>query len=82
MNGIQMLRSEFGAEYDHLSSAALRKLDYDSARAALFMREKDLPTQFLVAKLRLQDLEIDVNDNALAQLCVTVRLQIINSDLM
>ena len=47
-------------------------MDYDSSRAAQFMRSKDLPTQFLVAKLRLQDLDINVNDSALAQLCVTV----------
>ena len=72
MNGIQMLRAEFGAEYDVLSAAALRKLEYDATRAAEFIRANDLCTQFLVAKLRLNDLDIDVNENSLAQLCVTV----------
>lgn len=71
MNGIQMLRAEFGAEYDVLSAAALRKLEYDATRAAEFIRANDLCTQFLVAKLRLNDLDIDVNENSLAQLCVT-----------
>ena len=73
MNGIQMLRLEFGEEFDALSAASLRKFEYDASRAAEFMRQKNLPTQFTIAKIRLGDLEIQVENQALAQLCVTVR---------
>lgn len=70
-NGIQTLREEFGAEYDVLSAAALRKMDYDASRAAKLIREKDLRTSYLVAKLRLEDLDCEVSEVTLAQLCVT-----------
>ena len=56
------------------SAAALRKMDYDASRAAKLIREKDLRTSYLVAKLRLEDLDCEVSEVTLAQLCVTVSI--------
>ena len=57
-----MLQREFGAEgFDPLFSVLLRKHDYDPARAAKEIRDKDLCSCFLSSKMQLADYNIDAD---------------------
>ena len=62
VNGLRMLQREFGAEgFDPLFSVLLRKHDYDPARAAKDIRDKDLCSCFLSSKMQLADYNIDAD---------------------
>ena len=64
VNGLRMLQREFGDEgFDPLYSVLLRKHDHDSVRAAKDIREKDLCSCYLSAKMQLNDYNIESEPN-------------------
>ena len=60
VNGLRMLQREFGSDgFDALYSVMLRKHNHDSVKAAADIRQKDLCSCFLSAKMQLTDYNIE-----------------------
>ena len=71
---VNALKREFGEEHEPLILAAMKKFSGNADQCKAFLNSRQLTTQFLIAKFRLEDLDCQVDLETLAQLTVTVRL--------
>jgi len=68
---IEQLKREFGHEHEPLIIAAMKKFGGNASECKAFLNSRQLTTQFLIAKFRLEDLDCQVDYDTLAQLTVT-----------
>jgi hypothetical protein len=72
-SAVEQLKREFGAEHEPLIIAAMKKFGGNASDCKAFLNSRQLTTQFLIARFRLEDLDCQVDYDTLAQLTVTVR---------
>merc|ERR1712210_140580 len=68
---VEQLKREFGAEHEPLIIAAMKKFGGNAPESKAFLNSRQLTTQFLIARFRLEDLDCKVDYDTLAQLTVT-----------
>lgn len=68
---VEQLKREFGAEHEPLITAAMKKFGGNASDCKAFLNSRQLTTQFLIARFRLEDLDCQVDYDTLAQLTVT-----------
>jgi len=68
---VEQLKREFGAEHEPLIIAAMKKFGGNASDCKAFLNSRQLTTQFLIARFRLEDLDCQVDYDTLAQLTVT-----------
>lgn len=68
---VEQLKREFGAEHEPLIIAAMKKFGGNAPECKAFLNSRQLTTQFLIARFRLEDLDCQVDYDTLAQLTVT-----------
>lgn len=68
---VNQLKLEFGHEHEPLIIAAMKKFGGNASDCKAFLNSRQLTTQFLIARFRLEDLDCQVDLDTLAQLTVT-----------